>query len=142
MKRQILYSHFIIICTLLVLSSCRLDVIEPESISAAINQPLQESRPNFLSYELNAENFSRNSSIPLNFNVSKATLYISLIGHSTGSVIIEIINTNQNIIFQRDVADNLPSFVTNFSETDFSRLKIESTDFSGKLIIRLTAQID
>ncbi len=122
--------------------SCRLDVLEPEITKAPLNQPVQDSRLNFLNYELNAQNFYTSNSIPINFNVNKASLYISILAHQKGLIKIEIINASQSTVFRAELANNVPAYTRNFSETEFAKIKISTDDFTGKLILRLTAGLE
>lgn len=133
---------FSVLFFFLLVNSCRLDIIEPEKIESEINQPNQESRLNYLSYELNAENYSFNSVIPLNFSVNKSTIFMTLLSHTKGSVRIEIKNLNEDVVFRTELFDNLPSYSRNFSVSNFSRLTITTKDFSGKFKVLLTPLIE
>lgn len=127
---------------LLLITSCRLDVIEPELTSAAVNQPIQDSRLNFINYELNAQSFSGNTSISANFNVKRATLFLSVLAHNGGKVQVEITNNSHATIFKTQFSDNFPVYNRNFNDQDISQLKISITDFTGRLIVRMTAALD
>lgn len=133
---------FSIFLICLLITSCRLDVVEPEKIESEINQPNQESRLNYLSYELNAENYSFNSVIPLNFSVSKSTIFMTLLSHSNGSIRIEIKNLYEDVVFRTELFDNLPSYSRNFSVSNFSRATITTKDFTGKFKVMLTPLIE
>lgn len=124
---------------LLLAVSCRLDVIEPEITSAAINQPVQDSRLNFINYELNAQNFSGNASIPVNFTVNRATLFLSVLAHNSGNIELEITNNDQSIIFKSQFSNNFPAYNRRFTDQELSRLKLTITEFTGRLIVRMSA---
>ncbi len=126
----------------LLSTSCRLDVVEPEKFGSEINQPIQESRLNYLSYEINAEDYSGNSVIVLNFNVNKSTLFMTLLDHNNGSVKLEIKNSYEDIVFRTELIDDLTSYTRNLSVSNFSRLYISINNFSGKFKIRITAKIE
>lgn len=124
-----------------VISSCRLDVIEPELTTASVNQPIQDSRLNFINYELNAQSFSDNTSIPVNFNVTRTTLFLSVLAHNSGNVQVEVTNNSQTTIFKTQFSDNFPAYNRSFNDQEISRLKISVTDFTGRLIVRMSAGI-
>lgn len=121
--------------------SCRLDVIEPEITTAAVNQPVQDSRLNFVNYELNAQNFSGNASIPVNFTVNRATLFLSVLAHNGGNIQLEITNNNQTTIFKSQFSNNFPAYNRSFADQELSSLKLTITDFTGRLIVRMSAGI-
>lgn len=141
MKSSIIISIYILLISALT-SSCRLDVVEPEPIDIEINQPFQENRLNYLNYELNGENFSTSAVIQLNFSVSKATLNLTLIGHSNGEVKVEIKDTGQTVVFRTELSDNIPIYSRPLNEPHQSLLTITPNSFSGKLRIRITPRIE
>lgn len=122
--------------------SCRMDIIEPEPINIALNQPVQENRLNYLNYELNAENFSSTTSIRLNFNVQKARLFLTIISHISGNVQIEVKDVAQSTVFKTELRNNIPSYVRTINEPDQASILISSKDFSGKLRLRLTSAVE
>lgn len=142
MKKMLIYQVTVAVLALFFFYSCRLDVLEPELTNAPINQPVQDSRLNYLNYELNAQNFSIDNSIPINFNVNKASLYLSILAHNSGLIKIEILNAAQSTIFKTQLSGNIPTYTRSFSDTEFSRLKISTEEFTGKLILRLTAGLE
>jgi hypothetical protein len=119
-----------------------MDIVEPEPIDIALNQPIQENRLNYLNYELNAQNFSFTTSIHLNFSVQKATLFLTIISHTGGNVQIEIKDITRSTVFRTELRDNLPSYVRTINEPDQASIIISSKDFSGKLRLRLTSVVE
>lgn len=126
----------------ILITSCRLDVNEPEPFISELNQPVQENRTNYINYELNAEDFSKATVIQLNFSVKKATLILSLQGHSNGNVKIEIKNITQTVIFRTELTDNLQTYVRSLTEPDQAKLTITPQNFTGKLRIRITSGLE
>lgn len=141
MKRASISIFLVLLITALTVS-CRLDVVEPEPIDTEINQPFQENRLNYLNYELYGENFSTLAIIQLNFSVSKATLNLTLIGHSNGEIKVEIKDTGQTVVFRTELSDNIPAYTRPLNEPHQSLLTITPNSFSGKLRIRITPRID
>lgn len=138
-----LFKYFFVIFLFSILNySCRMDIVEPEPIDIALNQPIQENRLNYLNYELNAQNFSFTTSIHLNFSVQKATLFLTIISHTGGNVQIEIKDITRSTVFKTELWDNLPSFVRTINEPDQASIIISSKDFSGKLRLRLTSVVE
>lgn len=138
MKKVINYIIFVLLLTFF-LNSCRMDVVEPITIESEVNQPLQDNRINFISYELVAEDYSGSASIPLTFSVSKARIFMSLIEHNTGSVLLEIKNANQQTVFHTEVDGNIISYFRNISDPNLSRLYITHQNFSGKFKIQISS---
>lgn len=136
--QRIIFIFLAVILTLFS-SSCRLDVVEPDLIVTETNKPSQDIRLNYLNYEVVAENFNNDTSIPISFNVGRASIYITLLEHNNGHVHIEIRNSNQQTVFRTELHNNLPSYTSSLSEPNLSRLYISHQDFTGKFKIRISA---
>ncbi|MFO7525808.1 MAG: hypothetical protein R6W68_10165 [Ignavibacteriaceae bacterium] len=133
---------FIIIPAGLLLFSCRMDVVDPIIIESETNNPLQDTRLNFLNYELVADDYTGSTSIPLSFSVSRARIHINLIGHTEGLVQLEIKNANQQTVFHTEMKDNYTSYIRNLSDPNLSRLFISHQNFTGKFKIQILAAVD
>lgn len=119
-----------------------MDVVEPITIESEVNRPLQDNRLNFINYELVAEDYSGSTSIPLTFSVERARIYMSLIEHNEGTVLLEIKNANQQTVFHTEVDGNIISYFRYISDPNLSRLYITHHNFSGKFKIQISAVID
>lgn len=141
MKRASISILIVLLITALTVS-CRLDVVEPEPIDTEINQPSQENRLNYLNYELYGENFSTSAIIQLNFSVSKATLNLTLIGHTNGEVKVEIKDMGQLVVFRTELSDNIPTYSRPLNDPHQSFLIVSPNNFTGKLRIRITPRFE
>lgn len=141
MKKPIIFI-IILFPVVLMLYSCRMDVVDPIIIESETNIPLQDTRLNFVNYELVSQDYTSSTSIPLIFSVSRARIHINLIGHSEGLVKLEIKNENLQTVFHTEMNDNYTSYIRNLSEPNLSRLFISHQNFTGKFKIQILAAID
>ena len=125
----------------LLIAACREDIVEPDTFVGTINEPVQINEPNSYTFIIDAQNMSVNV-INNTYIASVASrISISIINHSSGYVIISVIDREDNSRFsyfgdeeERLFSEALIGYIP-------AHVRISTSDFSGKLKVEIRKTI-
>ncbi|HLG32244.1 MAG TPA: hypothetical protein VI362_04335 [Ignavibacteriaceae bacterium] len=123
---------------ILLIFSCREEIVEPGNFAGNINEPIQINDQNSFTFLINARQFSMNLTVPATFNSSTSRISITLNDHESGTVFISIRDSANRERYTHSLAEDV-SFYTDVMDgfvPDIIKIRTES--FSGKLRIQLT----
>lgn len=90
---------FIIIFALLLVNSCREEIIPPDNPSGNVNQPFIETFLNSYSFTLNAGEITYNIYEFIRFDQDKAQVFMSVLDHTSGYVEVYLYSKTKRVLF-------------------------------------------
>lgn len=127
-----------LIITLIILSGCREEILEPYNPAGNINQPYQEKKLNYFNLVMTALNLTYEIDSDLNFNSSDSRILVSVIDRQSGKVTINVLNDSKNLIYVVSIETEVPGLVDRIQGNIPNKVKIIFKDFSGKVKIQLS----
>lgn len=126
-----------LIITLIILSGCREEILEPYNPAGNINQPYQEKKLNYFDLVMTASNLTYEIDSDLNFNSSDSRILVSVVDRQRGIVTINVLNDKRNLIYIASIETEVPGLVDRIQGNIPNKVKIIFKDFSGKIRIQL-----
>lgn len=143
MKTRIQTTFYLIAAfSLLLISGCRENIIDPGNFVGNKNIPVQESRLNSYTFRIYAENVSFDVTNQTSFNTSSSKMVLTIEDYSSGSVTVRILNEVKSPIYQVNIEDDTDGVVKKFNGAIPDFVQIITDDFSGKLKIQISRSID
>ena len=138
MKRSVTYFFpLILVILLLIIISCREDIILPEDLATNINEPVQKNELDSYSFMLNAKNISINIANNVHFSSSTSIISVSINDYSSGSITVKIADSQMSNRFnylgnddERFYTESLIGFVP-------VSVSISSDNFTGNFQLEL-----
>ncbi|MGQ9643406.1 MAG: hypothetical protein ACUVT3_06080 [Ignavibacterium sp.] len=127
-----------LIISLVILSGCREEILEPYNPAGNINQPYQEKKLNYFNLVMTASNLTYEIDSDLNFNSSDSRILVSVIDRQSGTVTINVLNDSKNLIYVASIETEVPDLVDRIQGNIPNKVKIIFKDFSGKVRIQLS----
>lgn len=127
-----------LIISLIILTGCREEILEPYNPAGNVNQPYQEKKLNYFNLVMTASNLTYEFDSDLNFNSSDSRILVSVIDRQGGTVTINVLNDNRNLIYIASIETEVPNLVDRIQGNIPNKVKIIFTNFSGKLRIQLS----
>lgn len=127
---------FLVFC-LIVISSCREEIIHPDS-PGNINEPLLTITNNSYTFVINAINMS-NTVIDKTFlQAIKTSVYSIITDHASGYVEVKILTSNDNVIFNKIYSDDTGGTFDNIDGFQPDKINLKFNNFTGQLRLRLS----
>ena len=131
--RNLLYTLF-----LLVLISCREEIIEPGNFAGNINEPVQVNIRNSYTLVMNAKKFTMNLSVPASFSSTESRISYTVLDVESGYVDIRVKDFYNVERYSFFIATEL-TFYTDIMDGFVPKtINIRTESFSGKIRIQLT----
>ena len=127
-----------LIISLIILTGCREEILEPYNPAGNVNQPYQEKKLNYFNLVMTASNLTYEFDSDLNFNSSDSRILVSVIDRQSGTVTINVLNDNRNLIYIASIETEVPNLIDRIQGNIPNKVKIIFTNFSGKLRIQLS----
>lgn len=128
----------LLIITVSIFSSCREEILEPYNPAGNVNQPYQEKKLNYFNLVMTASNLSYEFESDLNFNSSDSRILVSVIDRQSGTVTINVLNDDRNLIYIASIQTEVPDLVDRIQGNIPKKIKIICTGFSGKIRVQLS----
>lgn len=128
---------FILMISLIMISACREEILEPYNPAGNVNQPLQEKKLNYLNLVMTASNLTYEFETNVEFNSSESRIFLSVIDREKGSVTINVLSEN-NFIFVASIETEIPNLVERIRGNIPKKIRVSCNDFSGKLRLQLS----
>ncbi len=96
MKRIFIYIYFVVTVLLLIIS-CREDIIVPDNLATNVNEPILLNESNSYSFVINAQNISIDVVNNTNFSANTSRISITIVDYSSGYVRIKIIDKQMSV---------------------------------------------
>lgn len=129
---------FILSIIVLLVTSCREEILEPYNPAGNINQPFQEKKLNYFNIVMTASNLTYEFETDLNFNSSESRIQISVVDREKGNVTVNVLNVNRNLIYVASIETESADLVDRIYGNIPDKVKISFKDFSGKLRVQLS----
>lgn len=127
-----------LIISLISLSGCREEILEPYNPAGNVNQPYQEKKLNYFNLVMTASNLTYEIDSDLNFNSSDSRILVSVIDRQSGTLTINVLNDKRNLIFIASIETEVPGLIDRIQGNIPNKVKIIFKDFSGKVRIQLS----
>lgn len=127
-----------LIISLIILTGCREEILEPYNPAGNVNQPYQEKKLNYYNLVMTASNLTYEFDSDLNFNSSDSRILVSVIDRQGGTVTINVLNDNRNLIYIASIETEVPNLVDRIQGNIPNKVKIIFINFNGKLRIQLS----
>ena len=133
-----LISFFILFIVILIITSCREDIIEPGNFAGNVNEPIQDNQMNNYSFLINAQDFSSSFSVSTNFNYNTSRILLNSSEIEKGLVTIVIKDDSGVLLFSSIVETELTNKTEKISGAIPGKIDISFLNFTGKLKISLS----
>jgi hypothetical protein len=128
----------IIFSLLILLVSCREDIIHPDEIVGNVNEPVQLNSRNSYTLIINASNLSINISALASFNTTLARISVTLVDYESGYVNVIVKDLNDIERFRYFVNDDVNLYTEVIDGYLPNSIDIRLEDLSGKLKVQLS----
>jgi hypothetical protein len=137
-KEEVLNRLVFVLFILILVISCREDIIHPDEFAGNVNEPVQINSRNSYTFIINAKDLSMNVSALPSFNTSLARISVTLIDYESGNVNVSVKDLNDVERF-RYFADGDVSLFTEVIDGYLPKtIEIQMQKLSGKLKVKLT----
>lgn len=133
-----LISFLILFIVILIITSCREDIIEPGNFAGNVNEPIQDNQMNNYSFLINAQDFSSSFSVSTNFNYNTSRILLNSSEIEKGLVTIVIKDDSGVLLFSSIVETELTNKTEKISGAIPGKIDISFRNFTGKLKISLS----
>lgn len=133
-----LISFLILFIVILIITSCREDIIEPGNFAGNVNEPIQDNQMNNYSFLINAQDFSSSFSVSTNFNYNTSRILLNSSEIEKGLVTIVIKDDLGVLLFSSIVETELTNKTEKISGAIPGKIDISFRNFTGKLKISLS----
>ncbi len=123
---------------LILVISCREDIIHPDELAGNVNDPVQLKSSNSYTFIINAKDLSMNISSHTSFNTTLARISVTIIDHESGYVNISVKDFNDIERFRYFVDDDISLFTEVIDGYSPNSIDIRMQALSGKLRIQLS----
>lgn len=127
-----------LIISLMILTGCREEILEPYNPAGNVNQPYQEKKLNYFNLVMTASNLTYEFDSDLNFNSSDSRILVSVIDRQSGTVTINVLNDNRNLIYIASIETEVPNLIDRIQGNIPNKVKVIFKNFSGKVRIQLS----
>ena len=138
LKEEVLNRLVFLFSLLILLISCREDIIHPDEIAGNVNEPVQINSRNSYTLIINAKNLSINISALASFNTTLARISVTLVDHESGyvNVIVKDLNDIERFRYFVNTDVNLYTEVIDGYLPNSIDIRLE--ELSGKLKVQLS----
>ncbi|RLC51602.1 MAG: hypothetical protein DRI23_04685 [Candidatus Cloacimonadota bacterium] len=123
---------------LILIISCREDIIHPDEFAGIVNEPVQINSRNSYTFIINAKNLSMSNSALASFNTTLARISVTLIDYETGYVNVSVKDLDDVERFRYFVDEDVSLFTEVFNGYLPRTIDIRLQEFSGKLKVKLS----
>ncbi len=123
---------------LILVISCREDIIHPDEFAGNVNEPVQLNSRNSYTFIINAKNLSMNISALTSFNTTLARISVTLIDHEAGYVNISVKDLNSLERFRYFADEDVRLFTEVINGYLPNTIDIRMQELSGKLRVQLS----
>ncbi|NWF89416.1 MAG: hypothetical protein HXY50_08120 [Ignavibacteriaceae bacterium] len=128
----------VIIFTMLVITTCREEVISPRNNSGNINEPYKSSIRNSYTFILNAENLSQLVVDYPTINYFSSRIFISVLDYSSGSFEVVLFTKSREIVYSTKLSEESSGKYASVDGVRPEIVEFKFNNFSGKLKFQLT----
>jgi len=128
---------FILFLLILVIS-CREDIIHPDEFAGNVNEPVQINSRNSYTFIINAKDLSMSFSALASFNTTLARISVTLVDHESGYVNISVKDLNDVERFRYFVDDDVSLFTEVIDGYLPNTINIRMQELDGKLKVQLS----
>jgi hypothetical protein len=121
-----------IVIFLLLLSSCREDVINPQNTGGNINEPIAESTGSAYIFSINGENISYSVVYSPNLNTANNNVYLTLTDHASGGIFVTVYDPSGEAIFSYGLNSNVDNNTFSIFSREVDKIKFSFENFTGK----------
>ncbi len=125
----------------ILFSSCREDIITPNTPVTNINEPVTSNDYNYYSFTINAENASYYVMDHPNFNYGSTRVYYAVSNHSNGSATITLKDKNNNIRYRSNINSDSDGITHSLEGVIPGTVEIDFNHFTGILQLQLTGYL-
>ncbi len=128
---------FFMFLFIVLVMSCREDIVPPNNPAGNINEPVQTHTNNSYTFIINADNISRSVINYLSLHTTTMRIYTSVLDISSGSVQIFLLDSFNNTWYSRTIASETQNSSEELSGNNPRQIQIKMNNFTGKLKVQL-----
>ena len=137
-KDELLNRLVFIFFLLILVVSCREDIIHPDELAGNVNDPVQLKSSNSHTFIINAKDLSMSISALTSFNTTLARISVTLVDHEAGYVNISVKDFNNIERFRYFVDEDVSLFTEVIDGYLPNTIDIRMQELSGKLRVQLS----
>ncbi len=124
---------------LIVLYSCREEIVDPTKSVGTVNQPVSLNYYNSYTFLIDAQDISFVQTDLTNITYNKSKITFSIKNYSSGYVGIKIISENKSVIFYKYLGYNVSDTTVFFTFVIPEKIQLNFDHFTGKLKLNLSS---
>ena len=125
-------------CLLILVISCREDIIHPGEFAGNVNEPVQINSRNSYTFIINAKDLSMSVSTLASFNTTLTRISVTLIDYESGYVNVSVKDLNDVERFHYFADENVSLFTEVIGGYLPNSIDIRMQELSGKLRVQLS----
>lgn len=137
-KKWYKYFYWLLLGVIVLVYSCREEIISPNNNSGNVNEPYKSSKRNSYTFVLNAENISQSVIDYPDISYSSSRVFISVADHASGSVEIIVLTNSRDILYRSVVNEDNEGLYGTVQGIRPAIIEINLNNFTGKLRFQLT----
>ena len=137
MNKRLLIPVTFLLLFILLLSSCREDVIAPGNPAGNINEPVRIKEKFSYSFYINAYNISTSVSDVSGISSTHSTVSVSLDDYTQGTASFNIYDNSNNLVYRKVFAENGIQISESLEGSTPDLVWINFNHFTGKLQIKV-----
>ncbi|NNG27479.1 MAG: hypothetical protein HKM87_08130 [Ignavibacteriaceae bacterium] len=127
-----------ILFLLMLVVSCREDILHPDDFVGNVNEPVQLNSRNSYTFIINAKNLSMNISALASFNTTLARISVTLVDYESGYVNVTVKDLDEVERFRYFANEDVSLFTEVINGYLPNSIEIRMQELSGKLRIQLS----
>ena len=131
--------YLIFVFSLLCLTSCREEIINPNNTGGNLNEPVLVTTNNSYSFFINAANISYNVTNSTYLTGSQNNLLFTVTDHSSGNINVTVFNPAGDDVTEYNLNLNGSGYFINLSGTLIDKIKFNFNNFSGKFKLEIVS---
>ena len=123
---------------LILIISCREDIIHPDEFAGNVNEPVQINSRNSYTFIINAKNLTMSISAIASFNTTLARISVTLVDYESGYANVSVKDINDVERFRYFADDDVSLFTEVIDGYLPNTIDIRMQELSGKLRVQLS----
>ncbi len=137
MKKSLLFILTGLLLILVLIPSCREDIVAPGNAAGSVNQPVRLKSGKSYTFLINAENISTSFRDFSGISSTHSHLILSLDDYSQGQANILILDYSNQLLYNKLMQANLQSTSISLAGRTPDIISISFSNFTGKLKIQV-----
>ena len=129
---------FFLFFILIIVASCREDILNPDDFAGSINEPVQINSRNSYTFIINAKDLSRSITALASFNTTFTRVSVTLVDYKSGYANVTVKDLDEIERFRYFANEDVNLFTEVINGYLPNSINIRMQDLSGKLKVQLS----